>query len=50
MANVYIGVDPQKHSATIDVVDRQKKLLGAGRFGTDQAGYIAMRTDMKNWP
>ena len=44
MAKVIIGVDPHKLSATIEVVDRHEKLLGSGRFGTDQAGYAAMRT------
>nr|WP_228266436.1 hypothetical protein [Ornithinimicrobium ciconiae] len=43
MGQVIIGVDPHKLSATIEVVDQQEKLLGAGRFSTDQAGYAAMR-------
>ena len=50
MAKVIIGVDPHKLSATIEVVDRHEKLLGSGRFRTDQAGYAAMRTYVKNWP
>jgi transposase len=50
MAKVIIGVDPHKLSATIEVVDRHEKLLGAGRFGTDQAGYTAMRTYARAWP
>ena len=37
MTKVIIGVDPHKLSATIEVVDRNEKLLGPGRFGTDQA-------------
>jgi hypothetical protein len=36
MAKVIIGVDPHKLSATIEVVDSHEKLLGAGRFSTDQ--------------
>lgn len=36
--------------ATIEVVDQQEKLLGAGRFSTDQAGYAAMRTYAESWP
>ena len=28
MENVIIGVDPQKLSATIEVVDRRERLLG----------------------
>jgi transposase len=50
MAKVIIGVDPHKLSATIEVVDGHEKLLGSGRFGTDQAGYTAMRTYAKTWP
>ena len=48
--HVIIGVDPHKLSATIEVVDHQEKLLGAGRFTTDKAGYAAMRTYAKAWP
>jgi transposase len=43
MEQVVIGVDPHKLSATIEVVDEHEKLLGSGRFTTDQAGYAAMR-------
>jgi transposase len=50
MAKVIIGVDPHKLSATIEVVDRHEKLLGSGRFRTDQAGYTALRTYVKAWP
>ena len=50
MTKVIIGVDPHKLSATIEVVDRHEKLLGSGRFRTDQAGYTAMRTYAKTWP
>jgi hypothetical protein len=50
MKKVFIGVDPHKLSATIEVVDGREKLLGAGRFGTDQAGYTAMWTYAKSWP
>ena len=50
MTKVTIGVDPHKLSATIEVVDSHEKLLGSGRFGTDQAGYRAMRTYTKSWP
>src|ERR671920_359666 len=44
------GVDPHKLSATIEVVDHRERLLGAGRFTTDRAGYAAMRTYAKTWP
>jgi transposase len=50
MEHVTIGVDPHKLSATIEVVDDREKLLGSGRFTTDQAGYAAMRTYAKTWP
>ena len=50
MEQVIIGVDPHKLSATIEVVDGDEKLLGSGRFSTDQAGYSAMRTYAKTWP
>ena len=32
MTQVFIGVDPHKLSATIEVVDQHEKLLGSGRF------------------
>jgi len=48
--HVIIGVDPHKLSATIEIVDSHEKLLGSGRFATDQAGYAAMRTYAKAWP
>ncbi len=47
---VVIGVDPHKLSATIEVVDAQERMLGSGRFATDQAGYAAMRRYAKIWP
>ena len=43
MAKVFIGVDPHRLSATIEVVDRHERVLATGRFGTDKAGYAAMR-------
>ena len=43
MSRVVIGVDPHKLSATIEVVDENEAVLAAGRFGTDKAGYAAMR-------
>ena len=38
-----IGVDPHELSATIEVVDGHEKLLGSGRFSTDQVGSTAMQ-------
>jgi transposase len=40
---VIIGVDPHKLSVTIEVVDVEGRLLGQGRFGTDKAGFAALR-------
>ena len=50
MARVFIGVDPHKLSATIEVVDDREVVLARGRFGTDKAGYTAMRTYVRAWP
>lgn len=50
MAQVIIGVDPHKLSATIEVVDTDGRLQGGGRFGTDQAGYAAMQRYVRQWP
>ena len=50
MEQVFIGVDPHKLSATIEIVDQHENLLGSSRFTTDRAGYTAMRTYAKTWP
>jgi transposase len=50
MAKVIIGVDPHKLSATIEVVDSHETVLVADRFGTDKAGYAAMRKTVTRWP
>lgn len=50
MEHVIIGVDPHKLSATMEVIDRDERLLGAGRFTTDRAGYTAMRRYANTWP
>ena len=50
MEQVIIGVDPHKLSATIEVVDGREKVLGSGRFTTDQTGYRGMRTYVRRWP
>jgi hypothetical protein len=57
---VIIGVDPHKLSATPtgatsgwhtqEVVDRDGRQLGSGRFSTDQPGYTAMRRYAAAWP
>jgi transposase len=50
MARVFIGVDPHKLSATIEVVDDHEMVLAIGRFATDKAGYAAMRKTVAAWP
>ncbi|MFN3602322.1 MAG: IS110 family transposase [Dietzia sp.] len=50
MAKVFIGVDPHKLSATIEVVDEHETVLATGRFSTDNAGYAAMRKTVSGWP
>jgi transposase len=47
---VFIGVDPHKLSATIEVLDDHETVLARGRFGTDKAGYVAMRKTVSRWP
>ena len=50
MAKVFIGVDPHKLSATIEVVDDRETVMATGRFATDKAGYAAMRRHVAAWP
>ena len=50
MARVFIGVDPHKLSATIEVVDDKETVLATGRFATDKAGYTAMRKHVAAFP
>src|SRR5688572_578695 len=47
---VFIGVDPHKLSATIEVVDDHETVMATGRFGTDKAGYVAMLKHVAAWP
>src|SRR4051812_25212480 len=49
MAQVFIGVDPHKLSATIEVLDDHETVLATGRFATDKAGYAAMRKTVASW-
>ena len=49
MARVFIGVDPHKLSATIEVLDDTETVLATGRFGTDKAGYAAMRRHVSSY-
>lgn len=39
---VFIGVDPHKLSATIEVVDTHETVLATGRFDTNKTGYAAI--------
>jgi hypothetical protein len=50
VAKVFIGVDPHKLSATIEVVDGRETVLVTGRFTTDKAGYAAMRKHVASYP
>ena len=50
MKQVIVGVDPHKLSATVEVVDAHETVLATGRFGTDKAGYAAMRQHVAAWP
>ena len=44
MGRVVVAMDPHKRSATIEVMDAEETVLGGGRFGTDAAGFAAMKT------
>jgi transposase len=50
MAAVVIGMDPHKRSATIEVMDAAEGVLDGGRFGTDTAGYQAMKAFGQRFP
>lgn len=50
MAQVVIGVDPHKRSATIEVLDKSEKVLATGRFGTDRDGYKELLAAGRGWP
>jgi hypothetical protein len=39
VAQVIIGMDPHKRSATIEIIDGGEKVLAHGRYGTDTDGY-----------
>jgi hypothetical protein len=49
VTKVFIGVDPHKLSATIEVVDDREKVLATGRFATDKAGYVVMLRHVADW-
>ena len=47
---VVIGMDPHKRSVTIEVMTADETIVGAGRFGTDEAGFAAMRRYVSQFP
>jgi transposase len=49
-STVIIGVDPHKLSVTIEVLSGRERVLGDGRFATDNVGYSSMRRYVKQWP
>ncbi|MEU4321170.1 IS110 family transposase [Nocardia fluminea] len=46
---VIIGMDPHKHSATVEIIDRTSKILATGRYGTDKTGYAEMLTAARKY-
>ena len=50
MSVVVIGVDPHKRSNTIEVMDPDGSVLGAGRFGTEKQGYRSMLAHGRRYP
>src|SRR4051812_30730243 len=50
MAHVIIGVDPHKHSATIEIITHREKVLAGGRFDTSTDGYHQLRQCVAGHP
>jgi transposase len=50
VGRVFIGMDPHKLSAGIEVLDDRERVLGGGRFGTDRAGYRQLLAVGRRWP
>ncbi len=50
MAQVIIGVDRHKRSATIEIVSDREQFAGQGRFATDRDGYKAMLAAGREYP
>ena len=48
-SRVVIGMDPHKRSVTIEVMTAEARVLARGRFGTDQAGFTAMRREVSRF-
>ena len=47
---VVVGMDPHKRSVTIEVMGADEAVLGGGRYGTDPAGFAAMRRCVGQFP
>ena len=50
MGRVIIGMDPDKRSASIDIIDDRETVLASGQFGTDRDGYTAMLAVGRRYP
>jgi transposase len=50
MPDVIIGMDPHKHSATIEIIDTRERVLEHGRFATTTTGYRAMLAAGRRYP
>ena len=46
---VVIGMDPHKRSVTIEMMTGEETILGRGRYATDEAGFAAMRADVRKF-
>jgi transposase len=47
---VMIGMDPHKHSVTIEVVDHRERVLHQGRYTTDRDGHRQLLAAARRWP
>src|SRR3954449_6501558 len=47
---VVVGMDPHKRAVTIEVMTAEETVLGGGRYGTDPAGFAAMRRAVSQFP
>ena len=50
IGRVVVGMDPHKRSVTIEVMTADEAVVGGGRFGTDAAGFIALRRYVSQFP
>ncbi|HEY3262599.1 MAG TPA: IS110 family transposase [Pseudonocardiaceae bacterium] len=50
MPDVIIGMDPHKHSATIEIIDTRERVLDHGRFATTTTGYRALLAAGRRYP